>query len=284
MANLEYSVFPAQNFIDLGLYQFGREKCLSSQSFGPAVRNHYLFHYVISGSGVLFADNSKDEPVTYRIRSNQGFMIFPGQRTTYTADSANPWEYVWLEFDGLRVYEGLTMIGLSVNSPVYRPKTQSFRDTVRKEMLYIVEHKDQPPLHLIGHLYIFLDALVRSISSYNELKDKGLRSFYIREAISYIEGHYQESISVEDIARQCGLNRTYFGKIFKAEIGQPPHVFLTTYRMIKATDLLLTTKLSVADIGKSIGYENQLHFSRAFKNYYGISPMLWKREHKNRQN
>ena len=53
MSEVIFSVFPSENFIDLGLYQFGWEKCDPSHSFGPAARNHYLFHYCISGTGIL---------------------------------------------------------------------------------------------------------------------------------------------------------------------------------------------------------------------------------------
>ena len=48
------------------------------------------------------------------------------------------------------------------------------------------------------------------------------------------------------------------------------------YRMIKATELLRMTQLSIGDISKAVGYENQLHFSRAFKNIYGSSPRNWR--------
>jgi len=46
--------------------------------------------------------------------------------------------------------------------------------------------------------------------------------------------------------------------------------------MSKATELLKMTKLSIADIGNAVGYPNQLHFSRAFKNIYGVSPKNWR--------
>lgn len=52
------------------------------------------------------------------------------------------------------------------------------------------------------------------------------------------------------------------------------------YRMVKAAELLKLTSLSIADIGSAIGYENQLHFSRAFKNIYGVSPREWRNQHK----
>ena len=79
MQNFIFSVFPRENFVDLGLYQFGWEQCAPSHSFGPAARNHYLFHYVISGTGKLMADDSKGITQTYQIKSGQGFMLFPDQ-------------------------------------------------------------------------------------------------------------------------------------------------------------------------------------------------------------
>ena len=83
MENWIFSIFPNETFVDLGLYQFGWEKCTPSHTFGPAARNHYLFHYVISGTGVLRADDAKGITKVYQIKSGQGFMIFPGQITTF---------------------------------------------------------------------------------------------------------------------------------------------------------------------------------------------------------
>ena len=96
MSEVIFSVFPSENFVDLGLYQFGWEHCTPSHSFGPAARNHYLFHYCLSGTGTLIADNSRGESVSYQIRSGQGFMIFPNQVCTYIADHKIPWEYAWI--------------------------------------------------------------------------------------------------------------------------------------------------------------------------------------------
>lgn len=93
---LKFSVFQDERFVDLNLYQFGWERCAPLHSFGPHIRNHYLFHYVISGKGVLLANDTR-----YEIEGGAGFLIPPGEVTTYTADEACPWEYAWIEFDGL---------------------------------------------------------------------------------------------------------------------------------------------------------------------------------------
>lgn len=271
-----FSVFPSENFVDLGLYQFGWEHCTPCQSFGPAARNHYLFHYVISGTGTLHTDNIKGTPVSYQVKSGQGFMIFPGQICTYVADKEIPWEYVWIEFDGLRVKNAIELTGLHQNQPVYRARFKDMSEIMKNEMLYMINHKEEPPFHLIGHLYLFLDALVRSLASVEPGQGNGLRDFYIKEAFAFIEQNFQNDISVEAIAAACGLNRSYFGKIFRESTGKSPQEFLISYRMTKAAELLKLTTLSISNIGNAVGYSNQLHFSRAFKNVYGISPRQWR--------
>ena len=278
MSEVIFSVFPSENFIDMGLYQFGWEQCDPSHSFGPAARNHFLFHYVISGTGLLMAMNSSGESVQYSIKSGQGFMLFPQQICTYIADSRIPWEYAWIEFDGLRVKQTIEMAGLNINNPVYKARYKDIAQTMKEEMLYIINHKDASPFHLIGHLYIFIDALLRSSNSTQITKGNTLRDFYIKEAISYIEQNFQNEITIEDISKFCGLNRSYFGKIFHENIGKTPQEFLISYRMTKAAELLKLTDLPIADIGNAVGYPNQLHFSRAFKNVYGKSPRQWRYE------
>lgn len=278
MHDLLFSIFPNENFVDLGLYQYGWEQCTPSHSFGPAARNHYIFHYVISGTGTLMADDSNGHTQTYQIKSGQGFMLFPHQITTYFADKELPWEYAWLEFDGLRVKEAIEIAGLSPDSPVYHANSKELRMEMMNEMLYIAHHSEESPFHLIGHLYLFLDYLTRSAASMTLKQGGRLRDFYMREAISFIEQNFQNDISIEDIANCCGLNRSYFGKIFHDTVGKPPQEFLMSYRMAKAAELLKLTELSISDIGNAVGYPNQLHFSRAFKNIYGISPRNWRNE------
>ena len=281
MYNHLFNIFPNENFIDLGMYQYGYEKCEPGHSFGPLARNHYLFHYIISGTGTLIADNAKGEAVNYSIKSGQGFLIFPGQITTYYSDSQLPWEYVWIEFDGLRVNQALDFTELSVDSPVYHPHSNDLREKLQDEMLYIAHHSSESSFHLIGHLYLFFDYLTQSTQSAKLVKSSKMSDYYIKEALNYIEQNFQNNISIEEIAAVCGINRSYLGRIFRNSIGKSPQEFLMNYRMIKATELLKLTSLSIGEVGCAVGYENQLHFSRAFKTIYGVSPREWRNQQKN---
>lgn len=276
--DLLFSIFPNEQFVDLGLYQFGWEQCDPLHSYGPYARNHYLFHYVISGAGTLQSTGTDGQTTQYKIKSGEGFMIFPKQINTYHADQDHPWEYAWLEFDGLRVKEALELAGLTPDHPVYHSNARDLSLEMKEEMLYLARHPDQSPFHLIGHLYLFLDCLTRSCSSRRMLQSGRIRDFYIRESISFIEQNFQNDISVEDIAAFCNLNRSYFGKIFRDAVGKSPQEFLISYRMTKAAELLKLTALCIRDISNAVGYPNQLHFSRAFRKVYGSSPRQWRAE------
>ena len=279
MANFSFSMFPNENFLDLRLYQYGWEACAPLHSFGPSVRNHYLFHYIISGRGWLDSTNRDGKTHKHHLSQDQGFLICPQQVTTYCADKSDPWKYVWLEFDGLRAAEYIESAGLSPSQPIYRPQSAPQRQAVRDTMLYIADHSDASAINLMGHLYLFLDGLIQSSSTRRTLHGGQLKDFYIQEAITYMEHNYSQELTVEDLANACKLNRSYFSKLFKDSMGCPPQEFLIRLRLSKAADLMKTTTSSIGGIATMCGYPNQLHFSRAFKKRYGVSPREWREQH-----
>ncbi len=280
MQNVLFNVFPNESFIDLGLYQYGWEACIPGHSFGPSMRNHYLFHYIIEGSGTLTTMDSKGISISYHLKKNQGFLICPKQITSYMADMDTPWEYAWVEFDGGRVKEALDLAGLSIDSPIFNSISSEGSINLKETILYLANNPKETPLNLIGHLYLFLDYLTKISASRKQLKTGSMKDFYIKEAITFIEQNYQNEITIENMAEFCNLNRSYFGKIFKETVGQSPQDFLINYRMNKATQLLKLSELSIHDIGIAVGCPNQLHFSRAFKGVFNVSPRKWRSNNK----
>lgn len=275
MANFENHSYD-DSFIDLRIYQSGSQQCPPAHSFGPARREHYLFHYVLSGEGTLYGSDKDGSLQTHRVHAGQGFLIYPDQVNTYVADAKSPWEYVWIEFDGLRVKENLDITDLSWREPVYQAKSDKMREEMVQEMHYIVQHWNSPVLHTVGHLYLFFDYFTRSAESACQSLNRRVRDDYVRIAVDHIEKHFHESLRVEDLATLCGINRSYFGKLFHEAVGKSPRAFLMDYRMMQAARLLRTTDLPVSEIARRVGYDNPLHFSRAFKKVEGLSPSDWR--------
>ena len=279
--NYKFDVFHSDKNIDLTLFQYGWENCAPLHSYGPAKRNHYLFHFIFGGKGYLSSNDSAGQTHLYKLEANQGFLICPGQVNTYYADEKTPWEYAWLEFDGVKALEYMEMAGLGWDRPVYHLKKREEGALLKEELMAIVDNPYRSSINQIGHLYLFFDALIRSSVNRKTVVQSGkMRDTYIKEAISFIEMNYGRAISVEDIADFCNINRSYLNRLFKESTGKTLQNFLMYYRMNRAAELLKVSELTVNEIGKRCGYQNQLHFSRAFKTIFGLSPMQWKKKEK----
>ena len=279
--NYKFDVFRSDKNIDLTLFQYGWENCAPLHSYGPAKRNHYLFHFIFGGKGYLSSNDSAGQTHLYKLEANQGFLICPGQVNTYYADEKTPWEYAWLEFDGVKALEYMEMAGLGWDRPVYHLKKREEGALLKEELMAIVDNPYRSSINQIGHLYLFFDALIRSSVNRKTMVQSGtMRDTYIKEAISFIELNYGRAISVEDIADFCNINRSYLNRLFKESTGKTLQNFLMYYRMNRAAELLKVSELTVNEIGKRCGYQNQLHFSRAFKTIFGLSPMQWKKKEK----
>ena len=177
MSNHLFNIFPNERYMDLTLYQYGWEQCNPAHSFGPASRNHYLFHYIIKGKGVLHHTDEHGQTHIHNLKSNQGFLIFPHQVNTYIADKEDPWEYAWVEFDGIRVKEFLETAGLTTQSPIYRSTSRELRANMKDELLAIVHGTEYSSLYLIGRLYLFLDLLIQSSFNRKEFSAGRLKDF-----------------------------------------------------------------------------------------------------------
>ena len=92
----------------------------------------------------------------------------------------------------------------------------------------------------------------------------------IDKVIGYMQANYYEDLSVEQIARQVGLERTYFSHLFKEKTGQTPHRYLTQIRIRKACQLLDSGKYTVSEVSYLVGLTPH-NFSRQFKQELGIT-------------
>ncbi|MDD3278105.1 MAG: helix-turn-helix domain-containing protein [Lachnospiraceae bacterium] len=103
------------------------------------------------------------------------------------------------------------------------------------------------------------------------------KKYVVRQITKYLEKHYQEKISLDQIAANMYLSPFYISKIFKSETGDTPINYLINLRMEKAKEILdgEPTK-SIQSIAAAVGYEDAYHFSKIFKKYSGMSPLHYR--------
>lgn len=103
------------------------------------------------------------------------------------------------------------------------------------------------------------------------------KKYVIQQITKYMEEHYHEKISLDQIAANMYLSSFYISKLFKSETGDTPINFLISLRMQKAKALLdEDPECSIKSAAAAVGYDDAYHFSKLFKKYYGISPLYYK--------
>lgn len=94
----------------------------------------------------------------------------------------------------------------------------------------------------------------------------------IRKVKQYIQKHFAESLTLEDVSSLAGFSASYFSALFKRETGQGFTEYLASVRMEHAKDLLRDTGLPVAEICRSVGYKDPKHFTWLFSHVIGLTP------------
>ncbi|MGY5483810.1 response regulator [Paenibacillus sp. ALE2] len=101
----------------------------------------------------------------------------------------------------------------------------------------------------------------------------------IRDIARYLDAHYDEDISLQDIASRFYLSREYISRKFKQEYGVNLSDYLCQIRMSKAKLLLLNDKLRLHHIAGMVGYQDEKYFGKVFKKLEGVTPGEFRRRH-----
>jgi YesN/AraC family two-component response regulator len=94
----------------------------------------------------------------------------------------------------------------------------------------------------------------------------------IERTIDYMVNHYNENITLERLAGIAGLSPSHYSRLFKKYAGHSPIDYLLHLRMDRAKELLVLSDYRLKAVAESIGYTDELYFSRMFKKIVGISP------------
>ena len=240
-------------------FQCGFHKCPESHGFGPATREHWLLHFVVSGKGYFRTQRGEVE-----LSAGDMFIIRPYEVTYYEADAIDPWTYYWIGFTSEIPLPQRLTVNDYINVPYLKELFVAAFDCDRFEdgdTDGAYEH------YLCGVIWQILGLLMR-----DNTVSAGTAASYVEPAISMIRSEYQSSITVADIASRLHINRSYFFEIFKATTGVSPKKYLENVRMQRAAELLTKRGMNVTVTASSVGYPDVFSFSRAFKRYYSCSP------------
>jgi AraC-like DNA-binding protein len=100
----------------------------------------------------------------------------------------------------------------------------------------------------------------------------------ISTALDWMDAHFHEALSLEDIGAVAAMNSQHFLRMFKQVYGITPHQYLIDARLRRAKQLLEDSGLTISEICQEIGFESVFSFSVLFKRRFGAPPATWRRE------
>lgn len=237
--------------------------------WGPGVRDIYALHYVIRGKGYFETNN-----VTYTLSAGESFIIFPGVEVYYYPDINDPWEYIWIDFKGDEVLRLLSLTNLSHHTPV----APAFHGNL-EPLFHIIEAANIKPFEK-ERSNAKLRLLLSYYMEYYPKIDTVSKTDYVLTAKEYIENNYwKASLTISDITNFVKIERTYLFRLFKEATGLSLLNYLTSYRIQRACTLLKSQELSIKSVACSVGYLDQLYFSKIFKKATSYSPSEYKKIH-----
>lgn len=148
----------------------------------------------------------------------------------------------------------------------YLLRNISLEELSRIEKVSFLKHR----LHeIMKELFWTWTKIIRANSKENKV---------IYAANFYAEEHFhEEDFSVKKAASYVGMSGNYFISLYKEVTGQGFWDYVTSLRIRRATELLVTTDDTIGNIARAIGYKNEYHFSRKFKEITGDSPSQYRK-------
>ena len=263
----------------MGLGRFVTDFSMFSESIFSA--QHALKYSVVHGPGQLYDGNQQSA-----IFEGALTLVTPAEQLSLqqslqkletkqlSAVVASLFQNRWEQIQQYPVYAYMLSLQIiEVGLQTLRDNMPIDRKTYEMEQQYEKEVDHQTTLEdLIAHT---TSGVLSMAERYRLFLDNG-RSRPIWLVISYIQEHYREKITLEDLARCADRNPQYISAVFSRECGIPISEYITSLRVEEAKKLLRSTTTPISEIALQVGYQDPKYFSRIFRKETGLYPRAYR--------
>jgi AraC-like DNA-binding protein/uncharacterized cupin superfamily protein len=252
----------------LGVTECGIQICHAGHAAPKLFYKDYSAHFILEGKGVFTKDG-----VSHELGAGQGFLITPNTSCLYVADEKEPWKYVYVSFRGADDDALVHNAGLDENNVV-------FEFPLDEDMIHDIYamHKagkknEARGYDVAGYFLLVMSRLVKAARGTTGGRQG---EYYVKRAKKFIEDNYSEPLSVNDIAQNSRLDRTYLYRLFMKHEGISPSKYLLSVRLKAAEKMLENAELSIREAATNAGFCNISYFYKRFAEKYGVSPKKYR--------
>ncbi len=248
---------------DIGMYYCGKRIETENHTYGPEIRYHYLFVLVDKGTAET-CDGKK-----IRFGSHDLFVMCPNTKIHYKA--LEKWSISWIGLYGKTVKQYIDFLNVTPQNPVLHVSLYAELKSIMDKICTLSKTATfSSNLQISGLIYEFFAILMQNSTA--EIKPN-----LIKSALKIINNNFCEEITVKNIASQLFIDPAYLSRKFTKEVGVPPKKYILKKRIERAKELLAATNEGIFEISNSVGFKDQLYFSRIFKKITDTTPTEYRK-------
>jgi AraC-like DNA-binding protein len=241
---------------------------------------HHSFWLIVKGKGTF-----KINGTIYPAEPGKLFFFSPGMLVERNTDPEQPIEYYFVRFHYTETYEEKEQ-WISRNAsdcPFPLQGMYSMQNT--PQLIYLMEQlfalwQRRGHMTAMRRKILLHEFFLALLQDFRAQKIAGDTTAAIELTQEFMVQHYQEPLTLEQLAQLAGLSVSHYSRLFKKYIGYSPIDFLTHLRMDRAKELLVLSDYRLKSIAGSVGYVDEFYFSRIFKKVVGLSPREYAKKHR----
>jgi AraC-like DNA-binding protein len=201
-------------------------------------------------------------------------VIHPGEMHTGSAGTAYGWAYRMLYPDSSLLQRAASELAGRERGIPFFPSgvvDDPALATLFSQLHTTLEHSPSTLERESRMLWTFAQLILRHAENRPILRSASPERSAVQKVRAYLEDHYTENVSLEELAAFVNLSPFHLLRVFRDTVGLPPHSYLTQVRVTHAKHLLLTS-MSPAQVALTVGFTDQSHLTKHFKRIVGVTP------------
>ena len=248
---------------DIGMYYCGKRIETLHHRYGPEIQNYYLFVLVNKGEASFFHKSG-----TIKLKDHDMLVMCPGEKIHYVAHT--PWSIQWVGLYGHTVDSYMDMLGVNGDRPIIHVQKYYELEKILSALYEAVgERYEYAKCTQLSLIYQFFGILLQN-------SKQSITTDAAKSLKKMIDFNFNQHISIEEIAASLFITPEHLARRFVRRYGISPKNYLISKRIDAAKKLLCETDASIFEIANSVGYDDQLYFSRIFKTKVGVSPSAYR--------
>lgn len=221
----------------------------------------------VRGSGELVIDGRSIE-----VPPGGAMLLYPEQPHAYRP-VRDDWYVNWLSFSGHAVAGMLRYCGLHAGGVWYPAEPSATEAQIRRALRSLDSNSPYADIDGSGIVYLFILELIKYAGPNARNATRRLQP-----ALDFIERELVRPIGLAELAATIGVTPQYFCDLFRAVTSYRPTEFINRRRVERAKELLLAApRVSIRQVGRSVGFEHEGYFSTVFRRYEGVPPREYRR-------